>query len=150
MSEDRMVEKEMSIHELEETFIEDLNMLGDWFLQYEYLLQISAELPKIPEAERSETNRVPGCQSGVWLKLACENGRVYVTADSDALIIRGMLSVIVSLLNDRTPEEICSYQPRFIKETNIRQQISTDRFNGIHSVIESIQTYAAGCQAAGS
>lgn len=135
-------EEIMTIAELEQTFIDDLNMLGDWFLQYEYLLEISTELPKIPEEKRTAENKVPGCQSGVWLDICQKGGKVFVTADSDALIIRGILSVIVSLLNDRTPEEIVAYVPRFIEETNIKQQISTDRFNGIHSVIQSIQKVA--------
>lgn len=136
------MEEKMTIAELENTYIEDLNMLGDWFLQYEYLLEISTELPKIPESERSAENKVPGCQSGVWLRMSCEDGRIRVTADSDALIIRGILSVIVSLLNGRRPDEVTAYTPRFIEETNIKQQISTDRFNGIHSVIHKIQEFA--------
>lgn len=136
------MDEHMTIAELEDTFIEDLNMLGDWFLQYEYLLEISTELPKIPEEKRSADNKVPGCQSGVWLLMSCEDGMVRVTADSDALIIRGILSVIVSLFNRRMPVEIVSYVPRFIEETNIKQQISTDRFDGIHSIIKSIQNYA--------
>ena len=135
-------EEKMTISELEETFIEDLNMLGDWFLQYESLLEISTELPKIPEEKRTAENKVPGCQSGVWLDLNYASGKIFVTADSDALIIRGILSVIVSLLSNRSPEEIVAYVPRFIEETNIKQQISTDRFNGIHSVIRSIQDIA--------
>ena len=135
-------EEKMTIAELEDTFIDDLNMLGDWFLQYEYLLEISTELPKIPESQRTDENKVPGCQSGVWLDIQYDNGKVLVTADSDALIIRGILSVIVSLLSNREPGEIVAYVPRFIEETNIRQQISTDRFNGIHSVIRSIQKVA--------
>lgn len=132
----------MTIAELEDTFIEDLNMLGDWFLQYEYLLEISTDLPRIPEEKRSAENKVPGCQSGVWLLMSCEEGRVRVTADSDALIIRGILSVIVSLFDERTPEEIVAYVPRFIEETNIRQQITTDRFDGINSIINSIRNFA--------
>ena len=135
-------EEKMTIQELEDTFIDDLNMLGDWFLQYEYLLELSTELPKIPEEERSSDNKVPGCQSGVWLKLSYANDVMHVAADSDALIIRGILSVIVALLNERTPAEVIAYTPRFIKETNIRQQISTDRFNGIHAVIRQIQDMA--------
>ena len=108
-------EEKMTIAELEDTFIEDLNMLGDWFLQYEYLLEISTELPKIPEFQRTDENKVPGCQSGVWLDIQYANGKVQVTADSDALIIRGILSVIVSLLSNRAPGEIVAYVPRFIE-----------------------------------
>lgn len=137
------MEETMTIRQLEDTFIEDLNMLEDWFMQYEYLLEISTELTPIPQEQRTEQNKVSGCQSGVWLLLSCEKGKVKVLADSDALIIRGILAVIVSLLNERSPTEIVAYRPRFIEETNIKNQISTDRFHGINSVIKSIQQFAA-------
>ncbi|MCD7866077.1 MAG: SufE family protein [Clostridiales bacterium] len=133
----------LTIAQLESTYIDDLNMLNDWFLQYEYLLQISADLPRIPEEERLESNKVKGCQSGVWLLLHAEEGCVRVQADSEALIIRGMLAVIVSLLDGRRPEEIAEYKPRFISETNIKEQISSDRFHGIHEVIRKVQEFAA-------
>jgi cysteine desulfuration protein SufE len=136
------MENTMTIPDLEQTFIDDLNLLDDWMLQYEYLLELSCELPKIPASERSEKNKVPGCQSGVWLQLSCKDGLIHVTADSDALIIRGILAIIVSLLDMRTPQQIVAYQPRFIEETNIKQQISTDRFQGISSIIHSIQHFA--------
>lgn len=132
----------MTIQELEHTYIEDLNMLGDWILQYEYLLQISADLPRIPIKERTGERKVKSCQSGVWLDLSYDDGKINVAADSDAMIIRGMLSVIVSLLNGRTPEEIAGYEPQFISGTAIGRQISTDRFKGIHAVIKTIQDFA--------
>ena len=137
-----MDEKNLSIPEFEQTFIDDLNELEDWFLQYEYLLQISADLPQIPPERRTDANRVQGCQSGVWLEMTSANGRIRVTADSEALIIRGILSIAVDLLDGRTPEEIISYNPRFISETDIRKQISTDRFNGLSSVIDTIKRFA--------
>ena len=139
-----MDEKELSIAEYEQTFIDDLNELEDWFLQYEYLLQISADLPRIPPERRTEENRVQGCQSGVWLEMAYTDGRIRVTADSEALIIRGILSIAVDLLDGRTPEEIVSYSPRYISETNIRKQISTDRFNGLSSVVDTVKQFAFG------
>ena len=139
-----------AIREIEDTYIEDLNLLEDWFLQYEYLLELSRELPRIPAEERTDDLRVKGCQSAMWIKLSYEKGRVYITGDSEALIIRGILAVIISLLNGRTPEEILSYEPRFIKETNIAKEISTDRFDGLHSVVRDIQLYAGrqinGCE----
>ena len=70
---------------------------------------------------------------------------MHVRADSEALIVRGIVSIAVSLLDGRTPEEIAAYRPRFVEETNIKRQISTDRFRGIHSVIETIQRFAAQC-----
>lgn len=132
----------MKVEELENTYIDDLNILDDWILQYEYLIQIASDMPRLPREKRRDENKVKGCQSGVWLDLSIENGKIRVNGDSNAMIIRGILSIIVNLLNDRTPEEIVSYQPRFISETNIKKQISTDRFHGIYSVIKTIQNYA--------
>ncbi|MCU6761462.1 Uncharacterized sufE-like protein ygdK [uncultured Roseburia sp.] len=136
------MEEALTITRLEETYMDDLNLLDDWFLQYEYLLEISSDLPHIPKELRTEENKVHGCQSGVWLLLSEDNGRIYVQADSEALIIRGMLAVIVSLLNGRKADEIVCYTPRFIEETNLKTQISTDRFHGIHEVIKNIQNFA--------
>ena len=138
-----MDERDLSIAEAEQSYIDDLNTLEDWFLQYEYLLRISADLPRIPEDRRTEDKRVRGCQSGVWLELEYEDGRVWVRADSEALIIRGILSIAVDLLNGRTAEEIAEYRPRYIAGTNIKKQISTDRFNGLASVIDTVKAYAA-------
>lgn len=139
-----MDEKELSITEYEQTFIDDLNELDDWFLQYEYLLQISADMPHIPAERRTEENRVKGCQSGVWLEMEYTDGKVHVNADSEALIIRGILSIAVYVLDGRTPGEIISFSPRYITETNIRKQITTDRFNGLSSVVETVKAFAAG------
>lgn len=132
----------MTVQELEQTYIDDLNTLDDWMLQYDYLLQISAGMPKILDEEKTDENKVPGCQSGVWLKMHEKCGKIYITADSDALIIRGILSIAVGILNERTPEEIAAYNPRYIEETNIKKQISTDRFQGMNSVIDKIKQYA--------
>ena len=138
-----MDERDLSIEEAEQSYIDDLNTLEDWFLQYEYLLRISADLPRIPPERRTEDKRVRGCQSGVWLELEYDGGCVRVRADSEALIIRGILSIAVYLLNGRSPGEISAWDPRYIRETNIRKQISTDRFNGLSSVIDTVKAFAA-------
>ena len=138
-----MDERDLSIEEAEQSYIDDLNTLEDWFLQYEYLLRISADLPRIPPERRTEDKRVRGCQSGVWLELEYAGGCVTVRADSEALIIRGILSIAVYLLDGRSPREIADWEPRYIRETNIRKQISTDRFKGLSSVIDTVKTFAA-------
>lgn len=135
----------MTIRELDDTYIEDLNRLGDWFLQYEYLLELAADIPGIPEGERRDEDKVNGCQSNVWLKTVYTDGHVRVLLDSDALIVRGMIAIIAGLFDDRTPEEIIAYHPRFIEETNIKNQISTDRFHGMESVIAGVQEFAGQC-----
>ncbi len=135
----------MTISQLEDTYIQDLNSLDDWFLQYEYLLELSADLPKMEPGERTEERRVPGCQSGVWLILAYQDGKIHIRADSDSLIIRGILAIYVDLLDGRTPDEIVHYKPRFIEETNIKQQISSDRFHGLNMVLKKIQEFSSAC-----
>ena len=137
------MDENMSIEACEATFISDLNELEDWFLQYEYLLRISADLPHIPLSERREENRVKGCQSGVWLQMDFDGAAVHLKADSEALIIRGILAVAVYLLDGRSPREIMAYVPRYIEETNIKKQISTDRFHGLQSAIRTIQRFAS-------
>lgn len=136
------MDPKLTLRELEDSYIEDLDQLDDWLLQYEYLLALSAQLPAFAKDERTENSRVKGCQSGVWLVLHAEDGRVRIRADSEALIIRGILAILVSLLDGRTPEEIASYRPRFIEQTNIKKQISTDRFHGLQSVVQTVREFA--------
>ncbi len=136
------MDKNMTIFEVEKTYIEDLNMLDDWFLQYEYLLELSSDMAKIPIEQKTDENKVKGCQSGVWLVLKCVGDKLHVEADSDALIIRGILAIIVGIFDGRNKDEIVSFNPSFIEETNIKKQISTDRFNGINSVMDTIKKYA--------
>lgn len=136
----------MTIAELEDTYTEDLSALSDWFLQYEYLIRLAKELTPFDQSLKTDANKVPGCQSGAWLKLREEDGKIYISVESEALIIKGILAVISSLLNGRTAAEICGYNPRFIEQTNIKRQISVDRFNGINSVIKKIKDFAAETQ----
>ena len=136
------MDKNMTISEVEQTYIDDLNMLNDWFLQYEYLLEISSDMHKIPIEQKTDENKVKGCQSGVWLVLKCVGDKLHVEADSDALIIRGILAIIVGIFDGRSKDEIASFTPSFIEKTNIKKQISTDRFNGINSVMDTIINFA--------
>ena len=136
---------DMTIMQLEDTFIEDINSLDDWFFQYEYLLEISADMPRLDPNERTEKNRIPGCQSGVWALFEFSEGRIWIRADSEALIVRGIVSIYVQLLNGRKPKEVLEFRPRFIEQTNIKKQISTDRFHGLHLILERIQAFAVQC-----
>lgn len=132
-----------SVYAEEQRFIDEFNELEDWMFQYEYLLELAGELEKLPGEYRSEAYRVKGCQSGVWLKTEIsENGCANILADSEALIIKGLVAIPVSLLSGRRVEEILAYEPRFLDETQLHLQISTDRFKGILSVIAEIKRQA--------
>ena len=143
---DSPLEQEMNIQELENTFIEDLNALGDWFLQTEYLMALSARMKPFEEKDKSEDRRIRTCQSGVWLILTYENGRIGVRADSDSFIIRGILAVFTELLNQRYPEEILTYKPRFMDNSGVEKQLSAVRAAGIASVFQSIHQFAEKCE----
>lgn len=135
----------MTIQQQEVLFIEDLNYLDDWFSQYEYLLTLAAELPPIDPSKKIDSYRIPGCQSGVWLVLEHDsNQQVHVQLDSDSLILKGILALIVMLFDHRADDEILHFHPVFIQKTVLKDQLSTDRFQGVQSVIRIIQAYAAG------
>ena len=133
----------MTIQEHEQCVIHDLNELDDWFLQYQYLLELGGTLEALVPEERTDNNRVRGCQSALWLVMNQQNGRIFVRGDSDALIMKGILAVIISLLNGRSCQEILDYSMCFVEQTTLRAQLSTDRFRGIGSVIGRIQEFAA-------
>lgn len=135
----------MTIQEQETSLIEEFNVLGDWFSQYEYLLSFAAELPVVEVSRRTDQHRIPGCQSGVWLWLQQrEDGTICVEVESDSLILKGILSLYVLLYDKRTPDEIVDFQPNLLQKTALKEQLSTDRFRGIQSVVDIIRNFAAG------
>ncbi len=137
------MDERLSIEELEETYITDLNLLGDWFLQYEYLLEITSELPRMAEEKKTDENRVRGCQAQVYVYASFTDGRLTMEIDSDSFIVRGILCILAELLNGRTPEEILSYSTiHFIERTGLKNQLSTDRFGGINSILARIHRLA--------
>lgn len=131
--------------EKQKKFIQDFNELDDWFMQYAYLVEMSADIEPLQNSEKTDENLVPGCQSKLWLTLAHKNGRVKIKADSDALIVKGMVGVCVHIMNDQPPEEIRNAEITFIEKTPIKIQISSDRFKGLESVIEKIKRFSAQC-----
>ena len=136
------MDKRKTIEEEEKSFIQDLNTLDDWFLQYEYLLEISSDISRIPDSDRKPEYIIKGCQSAVWVIMKCIDGHLKLKIDSEALIVRGILSIFVYLLDGRPIDEILLYKPQFIEATNIKKQISTDRFNGVNSVYKTILDFA--------
>lgn len=127
----------------EQEMIATFNELEDWFLQYEYLLEMTAFMPALKAAAKTDANRVPGCQSNVWLVLEYAAGRIEVKAFSDSLLIRGILALIVSLINGRTPAEITTWNMRLLNDTALKEQLAHDRFKGMDAVAARIKAFAA-------
>lgn len=131
-----------TIEEEQEEFIHDFNELGDWMTQYSCLLELSADLPALSEEQKTPEHLIPGCQATLWLVLSCQDGLVSVQADSESLIVKGIVAVIAALFDRRTPEEILHAKIDFLERTSLQQQISADRFHGMKSVIQAIQDYS--------
>lgn len=137
-----MLDDRLSIQEEQEEFIRDFNELDDWMFQYSCLLELTADMEPLKEEEKSEENLISGCQAKLWIVLSCEDGVISVRADSEALIVKGIVAVIVALFHGHTPREICDAKIDFLERTSLKQQISTDRFAGMQSVIQRIQEFA--------
>jgi cysteine desulfuration protein SufE len=114
----------------------------DWEDRYKELINLGKQLPSYPEEKREEKFKVKGCQSQVWLCPEFKEGRVYFHADSDAVLVKGIVGVLVSVYSDSTPDEILSTSPDFLKEVGITEHLSMNRSNGLAAMMKQIQMYA--------
>lgn len=114
----------------------------DWEDRYKELINLGKQLPAYPEDKRDEKFKVKGCQSQVWLCPEFKEGRVYFHADSDAVLVKGIVGILVSVYSDATPDEILSTSPDFLKEVGITEHLSMNRSNGLAAMMKQIQMYA--------
>lgn len=132
----------MTIKEAENQIIEEFSIFTDWLDKYEYLIELGKSLPIIKESSKSETNLIKGCQSKVWLAADYIDGKIYFTADSDAIITKGIISLLIRVFSGRTPQEIIDADLGFIKEIGLQDNLSSTRSNGLVSMIKQIKFYA--------
>ena len=132
----------MSIKEIEQQIIDEFSLFTDWLDKYEYLIDLGRSLPIIKESGRDEKNLIKGCQSRVWLAADYSDGKIWFTADSDAIITKGIISLLVRVFSGRTPQEIIDADLNFIKEIDLEESLSPTRANGLLSMIKQIKFYA--------
>jgi cysteine desulfuration protein SufE len=130
------------IEETEQEIIEEFEMFDDWSDKYEHLINEGKSLPLIDDRFKNEDHIVKGCQSQVWLHAQSGDGRIHYTADSDAIITKGMIALLLRVLNDRTPDEILSAKLGFIDRINLKEHLSPGRANGLVSMLKKIKVYA--------
>lgn len=132
----------MTIDEL----LEEFDFLGDWEDRCEYLIDLGMELPRLPESEQTEENRVHGCQSMVWMIVDVANSdqtRLEIRADSDALIVRGLIAVLLTIYSGRTPEEILETDVgELFTRLGLERHLSTTRRNGLYSMVKRVRGIA--------
>jgi cysteine desulfuration protein SufE len=114
--------------------------------KYEYIIQMGKDLPLIDEQYKTDDNLIRGCQSRVWLHADYKDGKVIFTADSDAIITKGLVSMVVRVLSDHTPAEIASAELYFVDKVGLREHLSVTRSNGLLSMIKQMKLYAVALQ----
>ena len=136
----------MSIKERQEEVIEEFSMFDDWMDKYEYLISLGKELPLIDQSKKVEENLIKGCQSRVWLAADLENGKIKFTADSDAIITKGIISLMIRVLTDKAPKDIANADLFFIDEVGLKEHLSPTRSNGLVSMVKQMKIYALAYQ----
>ena len=132
----------MTIKELQEDIIDDFNLFDDWMERYEFIIDNGITLPKIEEGNKSDDNIIKGCQSKVWLHADYENGKLQFSADSDAILTKGIISLLLKVYNNQSPDDILGNDPYFIDEVGLKEHLSPTRANGLVSMVKQIKLFA--------
>ncbi|MCE3279098.1 MAG: SufE family protein [Bacteroidetes bacterium] len=139
----------MSIEETEKEIVEEFDMFDDWMQKYEHLIDLGKSLPMISEGEKTDDRLIKGCQSRVWLKSELKNGKIIYTADSDAIITKGMVALMVRVLSDHTPDEIINAKMEFVEKVGLTKHLSPTRSNGLLSMIKQMKMDAVAYKTMG-
>ena len=132
----------MSLAQTQQELIDEFALFSDWQDRYEHLIELGRDLPLIAPEHKTDDNLVRGCQSRVWLHAAPQNGHIHFTADSDAMITKGIVALLVRVFNDRTPQEILGASTDFIDTIGLRAHLSPNRANGLSAMIDQMKRYA--------
>ena len=127
---------------IQESIIEEFAIFDDWLDKYDYLISLSEELAPIDHAKRTEKYLIEGCQSRVWVAAELRDGKVYYTADSDAIITKGIVALLIRVMNGRTAEEAAALDLYFIDAIGLGENLSPTRSNGLRAMIQQMKLYA--------
>jgi cysteine desulfuration protein SufE len=136
----------MTIKEVQEEIVDEFSMFDDWMQRYEYLIELGKSLPVIKEEYKTDDNLIKGCQSKVWVHAEMDNGKIAFTADSDAIITKGIIAVLIRSFNKQSPKAIIEADTEFINEIGLKEHLSPTRANGLVSMIKQIKLYALAFQ----
>lgn len=131
-----------TLQEAQAEVIEDFSMYDEWLDKYEYLIDLGHRLPPFPEELKTEDRLIKGCQSRVWLDTTAEDGRLFFRADSDAIITKGIISLLIGIYSGRTAREIAEDDFSFIERLGLRENLSPTRANGLASMVATIRETA--------
>ncbi|MHC1708416.1 MAG: SufE family protein [Bacteroidales bacterium] len=140
----------MTITEIEEKIIAEFSCFDDWMDRYNYLIEMGKDLPKIDEQFRSDQYLISGCQSRVWLQAEQKDGKIFFTADSDAVITKGIVTLLIKVLSGQSPETILQADLGFVDKIGLREHLSPTRSNGLNSMIKQMKLFALAFKTKGS
>jgi cysteine desulfuration protein SufE len=132
----------MTIHEKHKSIIEDFKTFDNWEDRYSYIIKLGKELNPLAEEFKTSKYKIDGCQSQVWMNARFEDGKIFIEADSDALIVKGLIAILIAAYSGFSPNEILSAPPDFLKEIGIDNHLSVTRKNGLGAMLKQIQLYA--------
>lgn len=129
-----------TVNQIQDEIIEEFAMFDDWMEKYEYIIDLGKELPLISEDKKTDNRLIHGCQSRVWVDAEISNGHLKFTADSDAIITKGIISLLIRVLSDQTPEDIVKSELYFIKKIGLQEHLSPTRANGLLGMINRLRS----------
>ncbi|MCX6257808.1 MAG: SufE family protein [Bacteroidia bacterium] len=131
-----------SIKDIEEEIVQEFEVFDDWMDKYNYLIELSKDMPAIDNKFKTDEYLIRGCQSKVWLNASLEGDKVIFTADSDAIITKGIISLLIRILSHKTPDEIINTELSFVDRIGLKENLSPTRSNGLLSMIKQMKLYA--------
>jgi len=136
-----------SINDIQDEIIEEFSIFDDWMDKYAYLIELGNSLEPLNPQYKTESNLIQGCQSRVWLHANYADGKIYFEAESDAVIVKGIIALLIKVLSGRTPEEIINADLYFINRIGLNEHLSPTRSNGLVSMVKQMRFYAVGFKA---
>lgn len=137
----------MNIEEKQQEIIDEFVDIDDWMDRYGYIIDLGNALPPIDEKYKTPEHLIEGCQSRVWLNAELKDGKIHYTADSDAIIVKGIISLLISVLNDHTPDEILNSDLHFINDIGLSEHLSPTRSNGLLAMVKQMKMDALAYKA---
>ncbi|MGN6396724.1 MAG: SufE family protein [Mucilaginibacter sp.] len=137
---------EKSIAEIEKSIVESFSFLDTWEEKYEYIIEMGKKLPVLDNRLKTADKIIRGCQSTVWLLASFDNGKVWFQADSDAIIVKGLISLLIKVLSGHSPEEIIHAPLTFLDQIGMHSHLAQTRSNGLRAMVSQMKTYASGYQ----
>lgn len=137
----------MSLRKIQDEIIDEFSMFTDWLDKYDYLIELGSDLPEIDPVYKTDEYLINGCQSKVWLNADFKDGKIFYQADSDAIIVRGIVALLVKALNGQEPKEIIDSDLYFIDKIGLKQNLSPTRSNGLLAMVKKMKLFALAYQA---